>query len=402
MKRVKNFLVIICLFLSIMLIGKFSKAFDFEMIYLRTNKDCYYADESIEIEASWILDFIEGDDPFFQIQIFDNVNLLIWNSSEFNDKGLFEENWTVSIKNLNLNFDNYSNLILIRAFYSNEYEGGFPTTGFAETLSITIFKRNVSCRLSNFPSSIIFGNFLSFNARFYSEETNYSLSGKEIHFNIIVENSLIYQRNYTTNKYGIISINLSSIENMVLGINLLVFNISIGYLYNYTAFSYEVLVEKLPVYVDVLKYQKSIKLTEKIELELFYYYLNKSFLPLKNATVEIVMYDEFGINYRKIHITDNSGFLKINLSSPVSEINQVNYKFYLDIFYNGTEFLQESTLNLDFEISTATINDENTFVSLLIMIIGSFLSLTILINYIYQYKKRKPKYKKLNEIYFKF
>ncbi|MEJ2295600.1 MAG: hypothetical protein P8Y23_12660, partial [Candidatus Lokiarchaeota archaeon] len=214
----------------------FSKALDCDLIYLRTNKYQYYSDESIQIEASWSFDYIEIEKPFFQIKIFNKIDELIWNSSRFEEKGVFKENWTVKIENLNLNFNNNSKIISIKAFVSNELNGGDIISYFLDTLYITIIKRSICCELSNFTDKLILGKNLSLTARFYSEDTNVSLSEKEILVYVIADKIKIYEGNFTSNHDGLISFKLSSLNDMQVGENSLIFNITNGFIYNQTIY----------------------------------------------------------------------------------------------------------------------------------------------------------------------
>ncbi len=402
MKQKKTILILIYLFLSILLIEQSTLALTYELIYFRTNKELYYADESIEIEASWEMDYVEGDDPYFQIRIFDDSDKSIWNSSTYKDKGFFELNWTIKIENLNLNISNYSNIIAIKAIMYNRINGGILLSEVLDTLDITIIKRNIHCQLANFRDTIILGKNLAFSARFYHEDTNTSLSGQEIMLYIFSNNLKIYESNYTSNYQGIISLNLSSTDDMLIGINYIIFNITNGVIYNQSIFNFEILVEKIPVYIDIIKYERELGWNENVELELFFYYLNDSIVPLINQTIKVLIYDNFSISYNIFSQTDKFGILKLNISSPFYEITQLHYNFYIDLIYNGSFLLKNKNLVLDFEISTVTLNNNNSFVSLVLVIICSIFSMIIIINYLYMSRKKKPKFKRINEICFRF
>lgn len=401
-KRKKFVLIIIYLFLSIAAFEDFSKALDCNLIYLRTNKNQYFSDESIAIEASWSFDYIEVEKPYFQIKIYNNLNELIWNSSRFEEKGVFEEIWNVKIENLNLNFINYSNVILIKAFVSNELNGGDMISYFLDTLYITIIKRSICCELLNFTDKLIFGKNLSLTARFYCEGTNVSLSEKEILVYVISNKLKVYEGNFTSNYEGLISFKLSSLNDMQVGVNSLIFNITNGFIYNQTVFSYQILVEKTVVYIDILKYEKRIGLNENLKLELFFYFLNESIIPLKNQTIEILIYDNLSINYRIYSLTNEFGMLKVNISPPYYDLNSINQKFYISLIYNGSWLLKGKGLVLEFEILTIKLPDNNFLLSPLITIIGCLVIILAVINFIYQNRKKKPKFKKVNEICFKF
>ncbi|TFG03607.1 MAG: hypothetical protein EU542_01440 [Promethearchaeota archaeon] len=401
-KRKKLVLIILFILLSIAFIGKSSKALESEIIYLQTDKELYYTDESIQLEVSWMLDYLEQENASFQIRFFDTLDNLIWNSSEYREKGTFEQNWTIKIEYLNLNFTNFSNTIYIKACVFNEGNEEYMTPIVLATKFITINKRNICCELSNFTDKLTLGKNLSLNARFYSEDTNLSLSGKDIIVTIISDHSKIYEHNYTLNSYGLISLNLSSMEDMVLGINYLVFNISNTFIYNRSLFSFEILVEKTHVYVDIIKYREKIGWSENLNIELFFYYLDDVVAPLINQTIKILIYDNSTMNHQIFLNTDSFGILKINLSTSFYEINYNNNKFYMDLIFNGSTFLKDKRVVLNFEILTSKLPTNYPFISLIIIISLIILSLLGLISYIYQYVKKKPKFKKISEISFKF
>ena len=391
MKRKEITIIIVLLLLSIALLAESSKALICELIYLKTDKETYYTDEYIELEVCWTFDFVEEDDPFFQIRIFDNFNSLIWNSSEFREKGLIEQNWTIKIQTLDLNSSNYSNTISIKAIVFNEFNGGPLTQLVLETKYITINKRNICCELSNFTDKLILGKNLSLNARFYSETTNVSLSGKEIIIKIISDNSKISERNYTLNNDGFISFNLSSMYDMALGINFLLFNITNAYLYNRTTFSFEILVEKAPVYVEILKYREKIGWTENLDLELFFYCIDNVKIPLKNQTIKILIYDNYSMNHQIFLRTDDFGVLRLNLSTSSLNVNYIDNEFFVDLSFNESKFLKDLKLVLKFEILTAKLPDNYSYISFVIIVVVSALSVLLLANYIYQIRKKKTK-----------
>lgn len=402
MKPKKNGLIIIFLFLSIALLTESSKALICEIVYFQTDKDSYYADESIQLEVSWTFDFVEEEDSFFQVRIFNSFDSLIWNSTEFTEKGLIEKNWTIKIEELDLNFKNYSNTISIKAIAFNELNGGPMTSLILKTKTITINKRNVCCKISSFPDTLILGKNISVEARFYVEDTNASLSGKEIVIKILSNNSKMFERNSTLNNNGLITLNFSTMNDMALGINVLIFNISNLFLYNRTTFSFEILVEKASVYVEILKYSEKIGWTEDLDIELFFYSFDEVIQPLKNQTIEILIHDNYNMNHQIFAQTDDFGVIKIKLSTSSLEISHINTEFFVDFIFNGSDLLKEKNMVLKFEILTSELPNNFSFISFVIISVISVLIVLGLINYLYHMKKRKPKFKKVNEICFKF
>jgi len=108
------------------------------------------------------------------------------------------------------------------------------------------------------------------------------------------------------------------------------------------------------------------------------------------------------MNHQIFLNTDSFGILKINLSTSFYEINYNNNKFYMDLIFNGSTFLKDKRVVLNFEILTSKLPTNYPFISLIVIISLIILSLLGLISYIYQYVKKKPKFKKISEISFKF
>ena len=125
MKKKGLFLLIICIFTGIINYIEPIKAEGyFGYNYLNTNKQEYFYDEIIIINASWILIYNQQNEiSYVQIRIYDSFNILKWNSSEYHEMGVYENGYiiektiNVSIKNLNLSFSNRSASFVITLYY---------------------------------------------------------------------------------------------------------------------------------------------------------------------------------------------------------------------------------------------------------------------------------------------
>jgi hypothetical protein len=73
------------------------------LINFSTNKNSYYIDDTIEINATWDLQYDNTTEiSYIQVQIFDNSSTLLWNSSLNEEIGLCDKIWNVSIPDLNI------------------------------------------------------------------------------------------------------------------------------------------------------------------------------------------------------------------------------------------------------------------------------------------------------------
>ncbi len=169
----------------------------FNLIYLNTDKEQYYIDDKIIINASWELNYnIITEISYIQVQIYDNYNNLIWNSSIYDNIGNFYMNWTINIQNLNLSFFchsiNLSVKFYIYLFNIEEMEEVFNE--FLEEIEIVILKRTISCQLFGFNNNIFYGDNLKIKARFYDNvlDTSYYLVNHTVEFKIYSEDVFFF------------------------------------------------------------------------------------------------------------------------------------------------------------------------------------------------------------------
>ena len=70
----------------------FAKASNCNLDFLKTNKDIYYLNENIIINASWDLNYDSDIEyAYVQIQIFDIFDIILWNSSKYDKTGTYED-----------------------------------------------------------------------------------------------------------------------------------------------------------------------------------------------------------------------------------------------------------------------------------------------------------------------
>lgn len=250
-KRIKNlFYVFILLFglnISLNLIHAVRGGSPY-LWYFYTNKETYYIDGEIEIYGKWDISF----DPlleeiYFQAQIYNSSNDMIWNSSRYDDPGNYDEIWVVSILNLNL-LDIYSNLLYVRFFYHCYHNGTMNQEDLVlEEKQIQIIKKEASCQVIGFTTRLKNGNNLTFQARFYDSLLGNStnLINQLVLLKIKNNGKLIFDCNYTINSLGIIEITVCSLTHLKIGQNILIFEIENNKFYNNSIFSYDLFVEEI-------------------------------------------------------------------------------------------------------------------------------------------------------------
>ncbi|MFX1411899.1 MAG: hypothetical protein ACFFA6_16250 [Promethearchaeota archaeon] len=351
----KNILIILILIpIGLFNITSFVKGADCYLIFLKIDKDLYYINENIRINASWDLSYNTIiEDAYVQIQLFNNFEEIIWNSSLYDDIGTYEKNWTINIEDLNLDFTEYTNLIIIKFFYYYHQSGGPPLGEFLKVIEITVVKRDVSCELIGFRNHMRYGEDLSFSVRFFDSllESSSNLINQEINFEIFSNKSLLYQRNFTTNQIGIIEIFVSSVNHLRFGQNILIFKIVDNKIYNNSEFLYEIFLEKELLSIEIIEYKDIITIKENLIIKLFlYYFSNDSILPLNDSSVNLKIYHNNNLTFVNEYKTDKSGILFINLTQESFNPEGKLKDLIINIIFNGNYFIENKTISLNLKI----------------------------------------------------
>jgi hypothetical protein len=218
------------------------------MYYFDTNADTYFIDGDIEINATYEMWY----DPFneymyFQVQIYNSTNDLIWKTSRYEAPGTYEEMWMVNISNLDLP-NQYLNTLSIRFFVHWYYNLTAETSDiFLSEKQVQIIKKGASCQLIGFVDLLKNGETLSFKARFYDSVLGDSedLLNQTVLFRIESNGKKTFGCNYTINSFGLIDINIFSSTYLKIGQNDLFFEIKNNEVYNDSFFCYEVFVEEI-------------------------------------------------------------------------------------------------------------------------------------------------------------
>lgn len=381
--------------------SNFAKAFNCTLIFLNTDKDNYYINENITIDASWDLNYNDDIEyAYVQIQIFDIFDFILWNTSKYDKIGSYEHDWTIFIENLNLNFTNYSNLIFVKFFYYYYHEGiENPEEVFLQTIEITVIKRELSCELFGFRDHMRVGENLSFNVRFYdlTSDNSSNLINQEILFEIISNNSLLHRVNFTLNQMGIIEVSISSITDLRLGRNFLIFKIINTDIYNNTEFIYEILLEKKLLFIDIIEFKEVLNERENLEIKiLFYYFSNDAIQPLNDTSIILKIFYVNNLTFMDEYKTDKNGILYINITQE-SFNSEKNKNLIIKIIFNGDYYLENKTVSLNIRFSKKIVYSQLTIFSLsIILLISSIIIVLIFKNL------KKNKEKILTEITFRY
>jgi len=387
-----------------MLITKSAKSFTYDVFIFTSDKDIYYSNENININASWDLIYDPGHEiSYFQVQVFDIFDKLLWNSSEHHEIGYSGKNWTINIEFLNISFSNYTNTLFIKLYhFYKEQSGGGPVEAFREIIIVNVLKRNVMCQLIGFKSVLKYGEHNFFTAKFYSTDNNSYLVNETFHFEIISNKKILYQNNFTTNESGEISFNISTISHLNLGENNIIFSIRNNVIYNNTMFSYEIFVEKLAIFIEILRFDNNLENDHLITIKLYVYFFNQSIKPLKNQILKTIIYNDLSLEYEDEFKTNQSGFVDIEISPNNFRFKENEKKFYVDIVFNGSKYLENKTITLNFKIqnflSQGVFNlffTTNIFLFSILIIL--FTSICMKVNI-----RKRTKFKLIRDLTFKF
>lgn len=349
----KKYVVIlpILIILEVFCVINCVNAFSYNLISLSTDQTEYYIDDSIRINASWELNYNDNIEiAYIQIHIVDQFDSYIWNSSQYDQIGTYEENWTINIEDFNLNIEN-STVILYIKFYIFYFHIDTASTmsNYLDTIDIRVVKREISCELIGYKDQINLGEILSLEAIFFDTITNNTqfFTNQTIEFMISFNDLIIHQCNYTTNMSGVINIQLFSLTHLKLGLNFLIFSITDNKLYNDSRIIYEVYVDKNDPIIDILNFTNDLEKSEDLDLKLHcYYYINHSYEPIANFKLLIEIFDNNSLTFIREYETDNSGVLEISIPQNSFNYDQNAQVFTIQISLNETQYLDNKTLSL--------------------------------------------------------
>ncbi len=355
MKKKYLLIILLLIFIQYFSLANIAKAFYCRLNFLETDKDIYYSNDEIKINASWELYYNSNTEiAYIQIQIFNYLNEIIWNSSEYTEIGNFEENWILDVEHLNIDLTNYSNVLYIKLFsYYFHIDSTNTAFTFLETIQIKLIKRDLFCELTGFKDRLKFGENIKFVARFYdnSTESGYNLVNQTVSFKIASNNLTLYQNNHTLNITGMTGIDISSFTHLNLGQNFLIFTLQNNKIYNDSKFIFEMFVEKNPIFINILKFKDNLTSTEDLEIELIYYYiLNNSIKPFINQSIKLEIFENKTILFINEYKTDQLGILAINLTHDFFNNNQESKDLLVNFIFNGNYYFENKTICLRLKI----------------------------------------------------
>ena len=404
-KKIKVGILLYILFVIILLTSSVSSFF-FDNTNLVTDKNSYYNNEKIKINATWEQYYDpEHEDSYVRIQIIDIFDRILWNSSEDHSIGLIEKNWTVDIQLLNISYTNFTNALFIKMYnkYINSETGGLPIDRYRETVIIYIIKREVSCQLTNFKNVLIFGETNFFTATFFSTENSTRLINETFSLTTSYNEKILFQNNFTTNESGEIAFNISTISHLNIGRNELMFKMKNSIIYNDTTFSFDLIVKKIPVFVNVTKFMNNIANANYVEIQLYYYYIfNQSKKPIENENIKLIFYRNTISEYELNLMTNQAGFLDVKIN-PNNVIFQAAEKsIYVDIIFNGTSQLENNTITFNIELDNFSYQgiSNSFFLSNISLISVLFMLLSIISLRVYNI--HRTKFKLIRDLTFKF
>ncbi|MCK4379587.1 MAG: hypothetical protein KAW51_00505 [Candidatus Lokiarchaeota archaeon] len=370
---------------------------------METNKKEYCVDEQIHINASWTLDYNPFNEiSYVQVQVFNSSDDKVWNSSEYTEIGSFEKNWSLELQELALDFSNYTNTLYIKffSFYFHIYTTNTICT-FLETIKIKIIKKIPSYELNGFKNNITYGEFLNFTVRFRDSITYFNIINKTIELNVISNSIIIFQNYYITDNNGTIFLNLTSTTHLSIGINLLTFFFESDKIYNHLRFSCEIIVKKIPVFIDVLDFQSFYKTNKNINISLFFYH--GLYTPIINESVKVFLYNKSNdkLIYQNIQTITTLGLAQITI--PVDILKSNGQNFTIAFIFEGTNILENNSLSLDFNYNEIIIPiakrkgvDIKIIISIIVGVIWVIITVFLFINR--KKIREKLKVKKLVEL----
>ena len=402
MKKNLIFLILLVFLIEIPNYSHSVKGFYCEVYNLETDKNNYYTKEVIELNASWELDYNPfTEQGWIQINIYDSLGKLIWNSSRYDEIGLFIEQWSINTTELKTTFSDFTSNVIIKLYFYL-LDNKEPVPFLKDSEEITIIKRIPLCELLGFRERLNYSEEISFSAKFYDNiiDNGSLLINQLVLFMISFNDSIIFQENFTTNQFGIIEITLSTLVHLNLGLNTLVFKIIESNIYNDSIFQHEILVEKTPVFIEVINIDNLIVKDEDLVIQLYcYYFFNDSMTPLNNQSIKVEILHNQSLIYSELYNTDITGFLSITISQAILNSTREFEEIILILQYNGNYFMQNETTSLILSIDGSKGKSSQ---NLNVILIVSFSLMSILIPLPLLYRFKKERKKMLTEVIIKY
>ena len=397
--------ILSCILLTIILLPNSVKGFSCNNTSLVTDKDTYYTHENIKINASWELYYDSGfESSYIQIQIIDIFDEILWNSAKYYSIGITEKNLTVNIQVLNITYSDFLNVLFIKMYnYYENFETSEVVDTIRETSTVNLIKRSITCQLTGFKTILIFGDSNLFSAYFCSTETDTCLINETFRLLTIFNKEIFFQTNLTTNDSGEIAFNISTISHLNLGRNEIIFSMKNNVLYNDTTFSYEIFVQKIPVFVDITNFEDNLEDANIFKIQLYYYYFfNQSEKPIENEKIKLVFYTNSISEYESNLMTNQSGFVNIHIFPNNIIFKAAVKSIYVNVIFNGTGQLENKTISINLKIENFSYQAiSNLFFFTNIGLFSTLIMLFLFIS-LRVYNLQRTKFKLIRDLTFKF
>jgi len=325
------------------------------ILNFNTDKNEYFTDEDIIIEASWILNYNPIEEwAYVQIQLYNNLDQLLWCSEQNDSMGIINKTWNVNILDLNFSFsENPINFSVIFYLFHMVGEEIF-SSGPIATKSIQISKKLISCSLFNYKERINYGEPIDFQALFYNitDTITYYPDNLSITLELYKANESVFSQNYNTVN-GWINVNISTTTFLIVGKIELRLIASENSFYFGNVFNYDLEVEQLNLFCSLYNYIEKINYGEPIDFQALFYNITDTitYYP-DNLSITLELYKAnesvFSQNYNTVN-----GWINVNISTTtfliVGEIElrliASENSFYFDNIFSYSLKVQKLGLN---------------------------------------------------------
>jgi hypothetical protein len=278
------------------IITRFGAAYPCNLIYINCDRQVYYIDDKITLNASWDLNYDPGTQiSYIIIQIFNSQNINIWESPHYDEIGIYEGNWTIDINSLNISLSNSTTFLYIKLFlYFFDFFNSDYIYDYLQVIQIQIIKRDISYQISGFNNQLNKADNLDFFLQFFidSLENITYVVNQTVSFELIKNDLILYTQIFTSNEEGIIHVSLKNITEITNGSNKIKIFIDSNPLFN-------ALVLEFDLFIDIDDPKKNdndifymimlISIISGIGITIFIYasYKRSHQKPIAELTVEI-------------------------------------------------------------------------------------------------------------------
>ncbi len=190
MKKKIFILVLLLSVFSIPLLSQSVMGFYYDVYNFETDKLNYQHYENIKVNASWQIWYVpDFEYSYMQVHVIHFNDSILWMSQKYdNCCVLMTENWTINIENLNITFNETSQILFVKFyFYYINYNTQVIISTYRESIQIEVSKSGVYNLTINSNKSLYcvkeHVNFSSSWSLFYNESIETSYIQFELHNN---------------------------------------------------------------------------------------------------------------------------------------------------------------------------------------------------------------------------